>query len=148
VVPAATRVHIKIPRWKFRHAVVPKAPAGDISYPDEGVILAPATAGYTPRTTAATVLSAIKNWNLTQNVLGSAISSVPTIELKLVTENNPTYPGLSPGVQYNAWVLTYTGVTAVSFGLHPASSNVTCTAVAIYDIDKAAWTTLFTKCPG
>jgi hypothetical protein len=76
------------------------------------------------------------------------MSSTPTVALQLVTENDPTYPGLSPGVHYNAWVLTYTGVKPISHGPKPPPSNITCSVVGIYDLDNSAWTTLFMNCPG
>lgn len=150
VVPVAARSHHTIPASKYRHAVVPKVPPGDIGYPDDGVILAPPLAGPAPHVSAVAVLRSFKKQILVRDVLGHAISSTPTLSLKLVTENQPTYPGLRPGVRYNGWVVKYTGVKPISYGNAPVSRNTTlrCAFIGIYDLELSAWTTFFLNCPG
>jgi streptogramin lyase len=127
----------------------PTTSASEIVYADEGVVLSSPPSGYVPPVSAVDAQKSFDQQQVPHHFLGPLISSsTPTVDLKLVTEKHPTYPGLSPGAHYPAWVITYRSVPPVSYGPSPLSNaaSMNCKFVGIFDLDIRAWTTFFQSC--
>lgn len=147
---AAAFVHRKLKMARHRRPLA--VAAGDVSYPSEGILLAPTADNYTNSMSASEAVTSFRQLDTAQAVIGPGLQAdEPATALKQVTESDPTYPGLTAGASYPAWVLTYTDMSPVFIGggagsTPPDASKMQCDDVGIYDLTLGKWTDVFQSC--
>lgn len=124
---------------------------GSTVYPSEGVTLSAPTLPVPPAATAAgssdSVMQSLRAQEPARGLLGASIDSTTyTVEQKSVTETMPTAVNVTAGVPYDGWVVTFTGVTPVSYSGHPLPSGLSCRFVGIMSIATGTWTEFFVTC--
>jgi hypothetical protein len=147
--PAIAAHTVRLKAEKYLPPPNHATPTGDTGYPAQGILLAAAPPDYTPVVTASEALSAFQQQPVPVGALAGEMSTLePDVSLHLVTENSPTYAGLAPGATFPAWVVTYSGVTPISYGPAPLAqaSAMACKFVGILDLDSMAWTSFFESC--
>ncbi|MHB8246905.1 MAG: hypothetical protein ACYDGN_16460 [Acidimicrobiales bacterium] len=123
------------------------APKSLPQYPSEGIALTAIPSSYVPPISAAAVVASFQRTALGQAMASSQVlKAPPAVTLASVTEAHPTTPGPKVRVAYPAFVLTFQGTRATSYGPAPISTAFRCTSVAIYDLALRKWTDDFQSC--
>lgn len=142
-----------------RHAPASRVPvrlaadgSGDVvTYDSQGVTVAPPMATTVvpapAAATAQTVMDSFRSQQVPAGVVGKQIDSAPhTVNQAQVTETMPVSPEVVSGVPYAAWVVTYTGLPAVSYAPAPPPAGVSCTFVGVMNRATGDWTEFFSSC--
>jgi len=124
---------------------------GVVTYDSEGVTVAPPiTTPSVPAPAAATaqsVMDSFRSQQVPAAVVGNQMENgTHTVSQAQVTETMPTSPEVVAGVAYAAWVVTYTGLPAVSYAPAPPPSGLSCTFVGVMNRATGDWTEFFSSC--
>ncbi|MDQ1699268.1 MAG: hypothetical protein QOG34_1131 [Frankiaceae bacterium] len=124
---------------------------GVVSYDSEGVTVAPPLASTSvpapAAATAQTVMDSFRTQQVPAGVVGKQMDSAShTVGQAQVTESMPVSPEVVAGVPYAAWVVTYTGLPAVSYAPAPPPPGLSCTFVGVMNRATGDWTEFFSSC--
>jgi hypothetical protein len=109
---------------------------------------APLSAAAPAAASSTAALASFKAQSVPQGAVGGQLSSeTPTVVLAEVTDASPQTPGVTENVPYLAWVVTYAGVPAVSYGPVAAPNGATQNFVGIMQVSTGTWTEFFSDNP-
>ncbi len=141
---------------RVRAAHVPVHLAADgsgavVSYESQGVTVAPPVATTSlpapAAETAQTVMDSFRSQQVPSGFVGNQMDSAPhTVDEAQVTETMPVSPEVVSGMPYAAWVVTYTGLPAVSYAPAPPPAGISCTFVGVMNRATGDWTEFFSSC--
>jgi hypothetical protein len=125
--------------------------SGSVTYASQGVTFAlPSVTTAVPAPAAATaqsVMDSFRSQQVPAGVVGKEMDSAPhTVSQAQVTEVMPTSPEVIANTPYGAWVVTYTGLPAVSYAPAPPPAGVSCTFVGVMNRATGDWTEFFSSC--
>lgn len=122
------------------------------AYPSEGVTVTSPVLPLPPAAPAASsidsVMSSLRSQGSARGLLGDSIDSANyTATQQSVTETMPEPgSGVVAGAAFDAWVVTFNGVTPVSYSGQALPSGMSCKGVAIMSIGTGRWTMFFESC--
>lgn len=126
--------------------------SGDVvTYDSQGVTVAPPVATTSlpapAAETAQTVMDSFRSQQVPSGVVGNQMDSAPhTVHQAQITETMPVSQEVVSGMPYAAWVVTYTGLPAVSYAPAPPPAGVSCTFVGVMNRATGDWTEFFSSC--
>ncbi len=127
----------------------PTVNAWTTTYPSEGVTLGPVLAQPSGAESSSSVLKSFASEDVARGVLGSYLTNeTPTVVYQSVTESHPIDSSITADTPFNAWVVTYPSVPAVSYGPVATPSGLSCPFIGIQDAASGRWTEFFQSCSG